>query len=494
MEFSDNFCHGVLPDTVSSGTGKARPPAAGEARQGRGTSLLGKDAKSVDQKARNEAAKAQRSKAFALQRTAAKLLPEERVGQCRWAVISKAAGVDVHLTKYDGGAIRASFSGLQTCGSVWLCPCCTRRISETRRGELNTMLAWAREQGLRPIMLTLTARHAIDDDLATQLDAMKRAKQRLRQRREWRGIKDRIAGSVSATEVTHGKNGWHTHFHEILLITPTEVEVLEESAIRARLAEMPKSSERSTAFDAEAKRIEAEAVAVLHGLDKVWLACLTGVGLSGGKAAWHVQGAVAAGKYVSKWGAAEEMTLTGAKLAAGKGRTPSQVLADAHDGDEEAAQIWRVYGMAFKGRRQLVWSPGLKARAGIGEVDDQEAAQDVGQDDAEVAPILHIDHSQWVGRPGRIGAKHRRARILDAAEAGGASAAATVVKEYDRSDLQDRLHERLIEPLAEPVIDRRPYRPRPGGLVATALAAAAEARAVRAEAREECLEAAGKPS
>lgn len=471
MESSDNFCHGVLPDTVPPGSAKVLPQAVGEARQGRGKAPLGKAAKSVDQKARNEAAKAQRSKAFELQRTAAKLLPEERVGQCRWAVISKAAGVDVHLTKYDGGAIRASFSGLQTCGSVWLCPCCTRRISETRRGELNALLAWSREQGLRPIMLTLTARHGLQDDLTAQLDAMKRAKQRLRQRREWRAIKGRIRGTVTATEVTYGRAGWHTHFHEILLIEPTEAETFEEKSIRSRLAVMPKGDEKSTSFDAEAKRVEAEAISVMRGLDKVWLACLTGVGLSGGKAAWHVQGAADAGKYVAKWGAAEEMTLTGAKRADGKGRTPSQVLADAHDGDEESAQIWKVYGMAFKGRRQLVWSPGLKARAGIGEVDDQEAAQDVGQDDAEVAPILHIDHSQWVDRPGRIGAKHRRARILDAAEVGGASAAAVVVREYDRSDLQERLRERLIETLIEPVVDRRPYRPRPGGLVATALAA-----------------------
>ena len=129
---------------------------SGKARRAGGGAALGNTAKSVDQPRRDEAARAQRGNAFRLQRTEAGLLPRERVGLCRWAVVSKAAGVDVHLTQYEGGALRASFRGLQTCGSVWLCPCCGRRISEARRSELNQLLAWAREEGLRPVMVTLT--------------------------------------------------------------------------------------------------------------------------------------------------------------------------------------------------------------------------------------------------------------------------------------------------------------------------------------------------
>lgn len=387
-------------------------------QEGAGT-LLGNTAKSVDQPAADRAARERRATAFRLQRQAAAILPKERVGLCRYAVISRVAGVDVHLTEYEGGAVRAHFGGLQTCGSVWLCPCCGRRISEHRRGELNTALAWAREQGLQPVMVTLTARHGIRDRLSVQLDAMKRAKQRLRQRREWRAINGRIAGTVTATEVTHGGNGWHTHFHEILFIRADD---------------------------------EAEALALIGRLGRVWRACLLGVGLSGGRAAWQAQGATAAGQYVAKWGAGEELTLSSSKRGRGKGRTPLQLLADADAGDEGAADLWRTYALVFKGRRQLVWSPGLKAAVGVDDVSDQDAAKDEAQEDAEVEPLLRVEHADWTGRRGWRGARHRRARVLDAAETGGAAAAAVVVKdggvdprsEGDLGPLIDDEHEPVV--------------------------------------------------
>lgn len=394
---------------------------------------LGSTAKSVDQNWQDDAARDRRATVFRLQRTAASLLPDERVGLCKWAVVSKAKGVDVHLTSYEGGAVRANFAGLQTCGSVWHCPCCGQRISETRRGELNGLLAWAREVGLKPVMVTLTARHGVRDDLWAQLDGMKRAKQRLRQRREWRRVKHQIAGTVTATELTHGANGWHTHFHEILLIeAATEVEALD----------------------------------LLVGLARVWRACLLGVGLSGGRAAWQAQGAAAAGRYVGKWGAGEELALGGVKAGRGKGRTPMQLLSAAQAGDEEAGDLWRTYARAFKGRRQLVWSPGLKDRAGIEETTDAAAAEDESQEDAEeVKPILNIEHRDWTGRPGCLGARHRRARLLDAAETGGAGAARMVVDD----DGEDSPPVESVE-LIESVKHER-WKPRPGGLVAAAMAA-----------------------
>jgi hypothetical protein len=426
MKFPDNTQHRVTSATGSKGSGSACAASEKGARR----SGLGNTAKSVDQPKRDEAARERRGKAFSLQRTAAKLLPKERVGLCKWAVISKMAGVDVHVTKYEGGAVRASFSGLQTCGSVWLCPCCGRRISETRREELNELLTWARQQGLRPVMVTLTARHGIRDNLKAQIDAMKKAKQRLRQRREWRRIKDRIVGTVTATELTHGVSGWHTHFHEIMLIEPTAAERVEETAIRAALALLPKSSEKNAAFDAEAERVECEALAVLDGLSRVWRTCLTGVGLSGGRAAWHAQGASVAGDYVAKWGAGEELTLSGAKAGKGKGRSPLQLLADAEAGDKQAQTLWQTYGLAFKGRRQLVWSPTLKDLAGIGETTDEEAAGDQAQDDEqEIIPLLHLEHEEWAGHDGWRGARYRRARLLDAAEMGGVSAARAVIED-----------------------------------------------------------------
>lgn len=347
-------------------------------KTGGGGAALGINAKSVDQTGAEKLRRAVRIERFQLQRTAAALLPGERVGKCRWLVQSRAAGVEV--MQIEG---RAFYAGLQTCGSVWACPCCGAKISEVRRGELNALLAWARERELVPVMLTLTASHAADDDLAAQLAAMKAAKRRLRQRREWRALKSQIAGTVTATEVTHGANGWHTHFHEIILMRSAS-----EAAALARL-----------------------------GLGRVWLSCLRGVGLDGTeRRAWQAQGAQAAGSYIGKWGAAEELALTGAKKGRG-GRTPLQLLALARAGDERAAALWQEYATAFKGARQLVWSPGLKAAAGIEDTPDEDAAEG----DADADSVAVIDAATWSGWDGWRGARHRRGRVLDAAEDEGAA-------------------------------------------------------------------------
>ena len=98
---------------------------------------------------------------------------------------------------------RARFSGLQTCGSVWACPCCSGTVSEQRRRELNALLAWARKQGLHPVMLTLTARHSVDHRLAELLDGMKNAKRRLTTHRTFaKLLRPQLVGYVTATEVT----------------------------------------------------------------------------------------------------------------------------------------------------------------------------------------------------------------------------------------------------------------------------------------------------
>lgn len=345
-------------------------------------------------------------------------------------MISKATGVGVDLVPTEGGH-RAAFSGVQVCGSVWACPCCSSAISETRRGELNALLAWARAQGLRPIMLTLTTRHGLGDDLGELLGRLKDAKQRFHRHRAWTALKPLVAGSVTATEVTYGRAGWHPHLHMIVLVRAAD---------------------------------QSEAVALGEGLQGAWLASLRGAGLDGTGAGYSVQGAAEAGRYIGKWGAGEELALGGIKTGRKGGRTPAQLLADAVDeGDRAAGALWRTYAEAFHGRRQLVWSRGLKSAAGIGEVSDEEAARE-GEGDHR-REIARIEHDAWAGRDG---ARRRRGRILGAAEAEGASGVARVVAEGGDDPGPER-EDPLIEVEASPE-QWTPATPRPGGLAARALA------------------------
>lgn len=379
------------------------------------TGSLGILAKSVDQTDSKNIEKASKRRSFRLeryllQREAARLVPAERVSKCRWTLQRHGRGVDV--LRAEGAAF---YQGLQTCGSPWLCPVCSTKISEVRRTELNDALAWARAVKAVPVMLTLTHKHGAGDVLAVNLAGMKAAKRRLRQRREWRAIQARIAGTVSATEVTHGAAGWHVHFHEIAFV------------------------EADT---------EAEAVALFADMGRVWLAALRGCGLEGSLShAWQVQGAAEAGEYIGKWGAAEEVALGDRKSGRRAGLTPWQLLAASKTGDARASAKWVEYAHAFKGSRQLVWSPGLKAAVGVAQVDDADAA---ATEPVEPERIAHINRQSWLGDAVRLGARYRRARILDAAEIGGEAAVAAMVEDGGRDDAPQP---------AEALIDDEPQKP-----------------------------------
>ena len=199
--------------------------------------------------------------------------------------------------------------------------------------------------------------------------------------------------SVTATEVTYGANGWHPHFH-ILVIMQGQ---------------------------------QDQAVSALDALLPVWLACLRGQGLAGERAALQAQGAAAAGAYVSAFGAAEEVALSGHKAGRQGSRSPWQLLNDARDGDRQAAALWIEYAAAFRGRRQLVWSRGAKARFGIDEISDDEAAAEAA---AEVETVRVWPRSAGAGRWRQ--ARRRRCALLDAAEAGGDLDAA----EYGATDAE----------------------------------------------------------
>lgn len=350
---------------------------------------------SNEEKARNW--QERRRTIWALSRTAASLLypagtPKEDlkgVATCRWAVQSKAVGVDVHLSDYQGsGQRRASFGGLQTCGLVWNCPACAARISETRRRQVNAGFEWAKEQGYRIAMITLTARHGHGDELVALLSAMKRAKKRLHQHRAWKRLKPQVVAMLTATEVTHGRNGWHPHFHVVVIVKTKEAE------------------------------------AALADMGDPWRGALRAEGLDGAAAAFDIQDASAAGRYVAKWGAGEELTMSGRKTAKGKGRTPLQLLEAHKAGNEDAGELWLEYAAAFHRRTQLDGLKKLVDLAGLDDVTDAEAAQDEAQDGQErdQEPVTNIDSDTW-----RQKARKRRTDILDAAEADGAAGVWAVI-------------------------------------------------------------------
>lgn len=345
-----------------------------QSRQGR---RLGNNVKSIDR-----AASDRRLRRAAEKRQASVLASQlsEKTGRrlscC--GMVGHAGCEQVSLRRRADGS--AYLGGVMRCGSVWLCPECSPRIAAARCEELNAALAASRVLGMPVAMVTFTVRHCLRDDLSALLVGLKGAVAAFGQSKGWRGLG--LTGCVTATELTHGKNGWHPHMHRLVFGVPghTEAQLLA---------------------DLESLRSEWTRAGAKNGLE------------TGHAAAFDVQGASQAGAYVAKFGAAEEITLTGQKVGkAGGSRSPWQLLADATEGDKRAGALWVAYARAFKGRRQLVWSRGLKALFGVNEVDDEQAAQEPEAQADVILKSWHRASDEWKA------ARLRRCSILDAVEQG----------------------------------------------------------------------------
>ena len=356
-----------VPRSAASPSSVSRPVSPCE------NARLGNNGKFVD----NAGKSGRRLAAYAGKRTAANLLFRHdekwsrRVSACGY--VAHAPSVELQTKGHGDGQVAGSISGLVSCKSVWACPVCSARISGVRRDELNELLTWSRDQGHAVLMLTLTARHKAATALSPFLSDLKDAARRLRQSRGWRSLS--LVGSVTATEVTHGRNGWHPHLHLLL--------VLDKSP--------------------------ADALASVEGLRAEWLRSLGKVGRDGNAAAFQLQQASAAGDYVAKFGAAEEVALGRAKSGRPGSSSPWQLLADASTGDKRACALWVEFAVAFKGRSQLQWSRGLKAKVGLDDLDDEAAS--------DASPVTL---RAWQGKSDAWrSARLRRCSLVDAAESGG---------------------------------------------------------------------------
>ena len=158
---------------------------------------------------------------YSLQNEAVKLLPNERVRFCLRHRVDATKGIEV---RYNQKIEQAHYSNVQRCGSVWTCPICSAQISEGRRLELKQAMEYwqgqgkAQESGGMVYLLTLTNPHYHGDNLVQLLQGQKKALKYFwsdRKSKEKFKSLDK-AGHITATEVTHGVNGWHPHYHILL--------------------------------------------------------------------------------------------------------------------------------------------------------------------------------------------------------------------------------------------------------------------------------------
>jgi hypothetical protein len=308
---------------------------------------------------------------------------------------------DVVGVRYSEGK-GAGFSGLQSCGSVWVCPVCSAKILARRSLETGVLLLSWENRGGRLALGTLTMRHHAGHSLTALWDALGAAWDSVIRSRVWGKWRKRLGspGLVKVVEVNVGPNGWHVHIHFALL--------LDGSATDADLREL--SDWLTPKWQRAVARNGFDALPV--GQD---LAYFDGV-----------EAAVQLGEYMTKataYGPSETLgrELFGAanKRARGVYSTVPvwRLLEDIKaTGDLDQWNRWVEYEKSSKGKRQYSVSNGLRELLGVGpEQSDEEIAAEVAGD----RDLVVISRDGWREV---LASGMNPAEILSVMESGGIGA------------------------------------------------------------------------
>lgn len=282
---------------------------------------------------------------FDLHATAARLMPDQRVATCGKPIFGH---IDVRC-----GDGKASYGGIETCSSVWMCPKCASRIAEGRRQEIRALAEQHCRAGGVVFMAAFTMPHHAWDRVGDLRKAISRSWSKMISGRAWQREFEAVGcvGGVRALEVTNGKNGWHPHLHCVFFLRRDD----------------PASADRFSIF-----------------LFERWARLVARAGYGAcNPAIWRFEKAAhldAVTDYVVKGNFDMELTRGHMKLAKGGGRSPWQLLADARMGDRRAAWLFREFALAFKGARQLTWFGDLReAHSDLDLASAQEPAEIVGR-------------------------------------------------------------------------------------------------------------------
>lgn len=316
-----------------------------------------------------------------------------RVVQCLWC---RAAQVEVMKSAEHG---RAHYKGLQTCGSVWVCPCCASKVEERRRQQIEQVFTWADSEKLDSSLHTNTFPHGMGDKLAALLGDQADALKHFRQDKTYRKLMKEIGyvGMVRTLETMWGDiNGWHPHTHE-LKFHREQLSGDDVKWFRHRLVEVWQAScTRTGLFD---PKDPADEIAFYqHSMD--------------------IRPHFTCSDYMQKtdqskhWTPAHELAKASTKKGRRSGIHPFQLAVRGHPGDPDR---FVEYARAMKGRRKLLFSPGLLKKAGVQDMSDEEIA--ALDDDAanRIADVTKV----WGFIKATDRAHNTRAKVLDAAERAG---------------------------------------------------------------------------
>jgi hypothetical protein len=309
-------------------------------------------------------------------------MPRERVAGCGRKLVGSRATLVIR------GEGAASWSGIETCGSVWLCAVCAAKVAEARRAEVEWICDQHAATGGAVYMATLTIPHTAFQSARELRDGVANAFRKFQAGAPWKRAREHIGcvGTIRALEVTHGRKGWHPHLH--VLIFGRDLSPDDEEAFGFWMFD------RWAAMVARGGLGECSPQAFeMHRCTR----------------------SADAGKYVAKWGCDSEIAKAGTKTARGENSSPWGLLLTANEGHSGARDLFAEYAMAMKGSRHLTWSKGLRELYGLGpeKTDEELAAAEQPFDGAKV--LGTIEAPVWR----KIVARGLVVESLEAAERGG---------------------------------------------------------------------------
>ena len=296
---------------------------------------------------------------------------------------ARADYVPVYMT--GAGAVR---SRIHTCGKAWTCPVCAAKIAVRRNLEVHTILNKARSKGMTVIMITLTIPHYINQPLLYLSELNQKAYLHLFNSVDIKKMKEHYNwfGTIKTMETTmNGKNGWHNHFHVVLIfdkkidkydemiILNTFKKQWEKSCIKYGLLDV--NNEKSVAD------FYATSVNLKRDFDPDYIAKQSDE--------WKREHRVS-----ETWGAAEELTL--GKLKKGNGsctafgfvaRMARRAALGCYTISEmeRDADLFIEFACAMHGRSMVQFSKNLRKWAGL---DEEKTDQDICEEQKEHGDLV----------------------------------------------------------------------------------------------------------
>lgn len=321
---------------------------------------------------------------------------------------------------------RAHFGNVEYCASVSACPTCSSLVRAAQRERV--AVAVERNQAAAVplvdvpeetafgslLMVTVTVRHGQQDSLGDLLSLLSKSWQRTINGSPYRRWKERLGvqGYVRALEVTHGRHGWHPHYHYLIFLDRQITQDMLDafgSWLESRWAQMV------VKVGGASHRPSRE-----HGVD------------------WRFADRHAV-DYLAKLQDDTDVQGTASELARGdfkSGRKDSRLPFEFLDGRRpDDFAHWVEYTVATKYKRVIFWSPGLAARylgADQEDATDEELLEEQlqGSDLAFWIPAV-VYRSRIMKSPGLA------ARVLELVESGEVEAAADMVGGWFEGDERD---------------------------------------------------------